>query len=209
MGNVIMNTEQNNNINLEHIRKIYYWRTAFFGLIILIAGIVIGGASTSIYMTRRITRPAGGPEFDSLQVIPPLRRNLDLSEDQSDKIKPIIDGSMKKLRDIRENARTEIESTLQQMNKEISSILNESQRQRWQRELNRLQRELRPGGQRRDGTGPRARRGPEAAGRWRRGQQENLRREFQRRPLAEPNSLFGDVNDTKNNIEQSDPNIER
>jgi hypothetical protein len=205
-----MNTEQNNNINLEHIRKIYYWRTAFFGLVILIAGIVIGGASISIYMTHRTTISAGGPEFSSLQVIPPLRRNLNLSQEQSEKIKPIIDGSMKKLRDIRENARTEIESTLQQMNKEISKILNDTQRQRWQRELDRLQQELRPGGPRRDGTGGlRARRGAEAAGRRGRGQREPLRRGLQNRPLAEPNSLRSDANENEIGIEQSDPNNDR
>jgi hypothetical protein len=202
-----MNTEQNNNINLEHIRKIYYWRTAFFGLVILIAGIVIGGASISIYMTHRTTRPERGPEFNSLQVIPPLRRNLNLSQEQSDKIKPIIDGSMKKLRDIRENARTEIESTLQQMNKEISKILNDTQRQRWQREVNRLQRELRPGVQRRDGTGLRARRGLESGGRrGGRGQREPLRRGLQSRPLTEPNSIPGDANESRVGTEQSDPN---
>ena len=199
-----MNTEQNNNINLEHIRKIYYWRTAFFGLVILIAGIVIGGASISIYMTHRITRPPRGPEFNSLQVIPPLRRNLGLSKEQSDKIKPIIDDSMEKLREIREDARSEIENTLQQMNKEISSILTESQRQRWQRELDRLQRELRPGGQRRDGTGLRARRGLDAAGRRGRGQRELLRQ-----PLVEPNSIPRDVNENEIDIEKSDPNFDR
>jgi hypothetical protein len=139
-----------------------------------------------------------------LQVIPPLRRNLNLSQEQSDKIEPIIDGSMKKLRDIRENARTEIESTLQQMNKEISSILTESQRQRWQRELNRLQRELRPRG--RDGAGPRARRGSEAAGRRGRGQRQLFHRGLQNQSLTEPNSIPGDVNDTEFGIEQSDPN---
>jgi hypothetical protein len=203
-----MNTKNDNNPNLEHIRKIYYWRTAFFGLVILIAGIVIGGASISIYKTYRTTRPPGGPEFDSLQVIPPLRRNLDLSKEQADKIKPIIDGSMEKLRDIRENARTEIETTLQQMNKEISSILTESQRQRWQRELDRLQRDLRPGGPRRDGTGFRARRGLDAGGRRGRGQRQFYRRGIQDQPLTEPNSRRFDMNDNKIGIEGPDPNID-
>ena len=202
-----MNTEQNKNLNLENIRKIYYWRTAFFGLAILIAGIVIGGASISIYMTHRITRPPGGPEFDSLQVIPPLRRNLGLSKEQLDKIKPIMDSSMEKLRDIRENARSEIEDTLQQMNKEISSILTESQRQRWERELDRLQRDLRPGGPRRDGTGIRARRGPEAGGRRGRGQRQFLRRGLQNQPLTEPNTYRRDVNEHEIDIEEPDPNI--
>jgi len=208
MGNVIMNTEQNNNPNLEHIKKIYYWRTAFFGLVILIAGIVIGGATISILMTRRMTRPASGPEFNSLQVIPPLRRNLGLSQEQSDKIKPILDGHMKKLQDIRENARSEIENTLQQMNKEISTILTETQRQRWQREMSQLQRDLRPGGPRRNGMG-RGRRGIESGGRrGGRGQREFYRRGFQSEPLVGPNSLRNDVNEKEIGLEGLDPNMD-
>ena len=198
MGNVIMNTEKNNNPNLEHIKKIYYWRTAFFGLVILIAGIVIGSA----------TKPGPGPEFNILQVIPPLRRNLGLSQEQSDKIKPILDGHMKKLQDIRENARSEIENTLQQMNKEISTILTETQRQRWQREMSQLQRDLRPGGPRRNGMG-RGRRGIESGGRrGGRGQREFYRRGFQSEPLVGPNSLRNDVNEKEIGLEGLDPNMD-
>lgn len=164
MGNVIMNTEQNNNPNFEHIRKIYYWRTAFFGLVILIAGAVIGGATMSIMTTQRLRRSGRGREFQSLQVLPPLRRDLGLSQEQSEKIKPLLDGHMEKLQDIRENARIEIEDTLRQMNEEISAILTDRQRQIWQREMSRLQQELRPGGPRRNGMG-RGRRGYESGGR--------------------------------------------
>jgi len=203
-----MNTEQNNNPNLEHIKKIYYWRTAFFGLVILIAGIVIGSATMSILTTRRLTKPGPGPEFNILQVIPPLRRNLGLSQEQSDKIKPILDGHMKKLQDIRENARSEIENTLQQMNKEISTILTETQRQRWQREMSQLQRDLRPGGPRRNGMG-RGRRGIESGGRrGGRGQREFLRRGFQTQPLADPNTLRNDVNEHDIRAEGLDPNMD-
>ena len=209
MGNVIMNTEQNNNPNIEHIKKIYYWRTAFFGLVILIAGAVIGGATMSIMTTRRLTRPVPGPEFNTLQVIPTLRRDLGLSQDQSDKIKPMLDGHMKNLQDIRENARIEIEDTLRQMNEEISAILTERQRQRWQREMSQLQRDLRPGGgPRRDGMG-RGRRGMESGGRQGgRGQREFFRRGLQPQPSIGPNSLRNDANESQIQIEGLDPNMD-
>ncbi|MBN2180422.1 MAG: hypothetical protein JW715_00805 [Sedimentisphaerales bacterium] len=206
-----MNTEQNNNLNIDHLKKIYYWRTAFFGLVILIAGTVIGGATMSILTTKKLTQTTPSPELRSLQVLPPLRRNLDLTEEQADKIKPMLDGYLRKLQEIRENARSEIEITLQQMNKEISATLTETQRQRWQRELNRLQRELRPAGQqRRNGTGgARVRRGAEAPGggaRGGRGQREFLRRGRQNRPFVEPNLLRQDANETGR--ERLDPNTE-
>lgn len=207
MGNVTMNTEQDNNPNIDHIKKIYYWRTAFFGLVILIAGAVIGGATMSIMTTQRSRRPGRGPEFRSLQVLPPLRQDLGLSQEQAEKIKPLLDSHMKKLDGIRENARTEIEDTLRQMNEEISAILTERQRQRWQREMNQLQRDLRPGGgPRRDGMG-RGRRGIEAGGRrGGRGQREFFRRGTQPQPMAGPNSLRNDVNENQIQVEGFDPN---
>ena len=208
MGHVTMKTEQNNQPNIDHLKKMCYWRTAFFGLVILIAGTVIGGATMSIMSTQRSRRPGRGPEFRSLQVLPPLRQDLGLSQDQVEKIKPLLDGHMKKLQDIRENDRTEIESTLQQMNEEISSILTETQRQRWQREMSRLQRELRPGGgPRRNGMGPRGRRGIEPGGRrGGRGQREFFRRGLQPQPLAGPNSLRNDANENQIQVEGFDPN---
>jgi TolA-binding protein len=154
-----------------------------------------------------LRRPAPGPEFQSLQVLPPLRRDLGLSQEQSEKIKPLIDGYMKKLQDIRENARTEIENTLRQMNEEISSILTQPQRQRWQMEMNQLQQELRPGGPRRNGMGPmgpRGRRGMESGGQ-RGGRGQRYRRGFQP-PLTGPNLPRNDVNENQVRIEEFDPN---
>jgi len=56
MGNVTNNNiEKNDHTNIEHIRKTYYWRNAFHGLVILLAGIIIGGASMSIFTTHRLT----------------------------------------------------------------------------------------------------------------------------------------------------------
>ena len=215
MGNVTMNTEHNNNPNFEHIRKIYYWRSAFFGLVILIAGAVIGGATMSIMTTQRLRRPGRGSEFRSLQVLPPLRRDLGLSQEQSEKIKPLLDGHMEKLENIRESARIEIEETLRQMNEEISAILTDRQRQIWQREMSRLQQELRPGGPRRNGMGPRGRRGNEAGGRrGGRGQRGFLRRGMgpnvipPSESIIGPNSPGNDVNESKIQDQGFDPNRE-
>ncbi len=217
MGNVTNNnTEKNDNTNIEHIKKTYYWRNAFFGLVILIAGIVIGGASMSIFTTHRLTRPARGREFNSLQVLPPLRRNLGLSKEQTEKIKPILDEHMTKLHELRENARFEIENTLKQMNEEISKILTERQRNIWQRELDRLQRDLRPGGPRRNGTGTGARRGNEAPGqRGGRRQRELLRRGPgpsampPSKPITEPNIIRNNVDQNNIETEGFDPNLSK
>ena len=144
---------------------------AFFGLIILIAGIAIGGSSILIFAPKKLIQPPPGPEFRSQRMIPPLRRDLGLDPEQADKIKPILDKHMQKLDTIRTEARSEIAETLKQMNQEIAAILTEEQQQRWQQEIARLQDELRPRG----GPGPKRGEGPRGPG-MRGGQQERPRR---------------------------------
>jgi len=60
---------------------------AFFGLIILIAGVIIGGSSMLIFAPNKLIQPPPGPEFNSMRIIPPLRRNLGLAPEQAEKIK--------------------------------------------------------------------------------------------------------------------------
>jgi len=157
------------NLAVSHINKAHTWRMAFFGLIILAAGIAIGGSSMLIFAPKKLIQPPPGPEFNSMRVIPPLRRNLGLAPEQAEKIKPILDRHMQKLATIRIEARSEIAETLKQMNQEIAAILTDEQQQLWQREIGRLQNELRPRGGPRWGEGPG---GP----RFRGGQQERNRR---------------------------------
>jgi hypothetical protein len=143
--------EKINNPVVSQINKAHFWRMAFFGLVILVAGIVIGGSSMLIFAPKKLIQPPPGPEFSSLRMIPPLRRDLDLTSEQAEKIQPILDKYMQKLNTIRTEARTEIAGTLKQMNQDIAAILTDGQKQLWQREIERLQSELRPRG----GPGPR------------------------------------------------------
>jgi hypothetical protein len=115
-------------------------------------------------------------------MMPLLRRDLGLSPEQSEKIQPILDNHMEKLHEIRMDARSEIDKALAQMNEDISDILTEQQKRIWQRSLDRLERELHPGGPRR-GEGPRG--GPGFRG----GQQEPFRRGRQERGRWGPGSF--------------------
>jgi hypothetical protein len=154
MGGAMSNKETIDNPPVNYIDKLHRWRMAFFGVVILVAGVVIGGASMMILAPDRLMKPPRGPEFGSQRMIPPLRRELGLSPEQEEKIKPILDSHMERLNEIRMEARSEIEEALTQMNESISDILTEEQRQIWQRSLDRLDREFHRGGPRRGG-GPR------------------------------------------------------
>jgi hypothetical protein len=187
--------ETTNDPAVSYIKKAHFWRMAFSGLIILVAGIVIGGSSMLIFAPKKLIKPPAGPEFSSLRMIPPLRRDLGLTPEQAEKIQPILSEYMQKLNTIRTEARSEIAGTLKQMNQDIAAILTDGQKQLWQREIDRLQNELRPRG----GPGPRWGEGRGGPG-FRGGQQQGLRRGRgpgpfgpRRRP-AGPNTPQEDIN---------------
>jgi len=149
----------------DYLRQMHRWRMAFFGMVILLAGVVIGAASMSIMGPNRLTRPPRPPEIATRMMIERLRSELGLSPEQDEKIEPILQNHMQKLDDIHADARTEITEQLREMNEEISAVLTEDQKQIWQRWLYLLQRQLRP-----------PERGPGEGGRHRGGPQERMMR---------------------------------
>ena len=202
------NLQNNNSANIDQIKqikKIYFWRTAFFGLVILTAGIAIGGASMFIFDTHKLTVPPVGQEPGN--IMPRLRRDLGLTQEQAAKIRPILEENMQKLQNIREDARVEIVNILMQMNKQISPILAENQKDVWQGELLRLQNSLvpeRPGSGAGGGGGRGMRRGaeqpgPGGLGRRGRGQQQRMGmgmgrgRAFEPPPPTAPNSPLSNI----------------
>ena len=149
----------------DYLRQMHRWRMAFFGLVILLAGIIIGAASISILSPDRLSSHPQPPERATRIMIGRLGRELGLSSKQDEKIGPILHNHMQKLDNIRADARIEITEQLRQMNEEVSAVLNEDQKQIWQRWLHILQAQLRPPG-----------RGPGEGGRHRGGPQERMRR---------------------------------
>jgi Spy/CpxP family protein refolding chaperone len=138
-----------------YLRKIYRWRMAFFSLVILLAGLVIGSASTVIVLRSRFGQPGGGGmgQFAGGRMLERLERELDLSPEQREELEPIVQKYMQELHEIRRNAGRTIDEKLQLMNEEISSVLDEDQQRRWQHHLERLRERL-PGRGRRRGPGP-------------------------------------------------------
>lgn len=127
------------------LQRMHLWRMAFFGLVILLAGIVIGGASAFVVVRRtRMDRPPSPPIAVSA-MIPRLQRHLDLSPEQRERLQPILQTHMERLREIRINAGEQISEELQLIQEEISSVLDERQKELWQQDLRSLQEDLRRG----------------------------------------------------------------
>jgi Spy/CpxP family protein refolding chaperone len=146
MGGAMSRNQTTDNTIVSNVNKAQMWRMAFFGVIILIAGVVIGGSSMLIFAPKKLIRPPRGPEFASGRMAGQLQRELRLSPEQAEKIEPILKEHMETLHNIRIDAQDQIGEALEQMNEQISSILTDRQKRMWESRLQRLQRPLHGGG---------------------------------------------------------------
>lgn len=169
-----MNIEEPTKSSHDYLKQMHRWRMAFFGLVILLAGIVIGISSMFMISHRRKPPPPPPPDVAANRVLNREKGRLGLSSEQMKQLGPIFKKHMDKLDEMRVTAREQITERLQLMNEEVSSILDERQKRLWERDLQDLGRELRPA-RRRDGFGPHGP-GPDEWGRRRRGPQDRMRR---------------------------------
>jgi hypothetical protein len=160
-----MNQLENPDSPTVLLRRLHRWRMAFFGLVILLAGMLSGAAVTLLAVgpLRHAQRPPAVPPVTVLmeEVIP----RLHLSPEQARQVEPIVRKHYQRLHAIQQKGRTEIEGELKLMNEEMFGVLNEEQAHLWAQLLQSLPAQIRhvpewygPGGGR--GPGPRRRMGP-------------------------------------------------
>lgn len=120
------------------IKHLHRWRMAFFGLVILIAGILIGAGLTPLITGRRSSRILPGVEFINEQTIRHLQRELKLRPEQTEEVAAICDKHLKALQEIREQARPKIASQMNQLYTDVRAVLDEQQQQLWKQSIRRL-----------------------------------------------------------------------
>ena len=169
----------------DYLRQMHQWRMAFFGLVVLLAGTVIG-ASLMFLLRPGALPPPSPPDDAADKLLHEERDRLNLSPEQMRKLRPVFMQHMRKLEEIRIAAREQITEQLKLMKEEVSSALDKHQRPVWERDVKGLHSRFRP-------RSPRSRRGPSPGEgfRHRKGSPEDFRRGpgpfgGQRRP-AEPN----------------------
>jgi len=134
-----MNQTEKNDDLIKVLERMHRWRMAFFALVILIAGIVIGASSMTIFGRRQMMGKPHSPEIAVERMMRQLIEHLDLTDRQRQTIRPILIEYMEKLHQIRMNVRPQIQAQLASLNDDVSALLDEEQKQQWQREFQRLQ----------------------------------------------------------------------
>ena len=125
----------------EYLPTTSVLKPVIFSALILISGIIIGAGLTLIITGGPSTQKSlpPGPEYMSGRMVERIVRELHLSGQQQEQLRPIVQQHMKAMDDIRRQARPEISKELKQMNEEILSILDGPQKEIWQDRIQRMQ----------------------------------------------------------------------
>lgn len=125
----------------EHLATTSTVKPVLFSLLILVSGIIIGASLTLItsgaFNKNQKLPPA--PEFVSHQMVQQIVRELNLSPEQQEQIRPIITQHMKTIDDIRQEARPKINQEVKSMNEKILAVLDERQQHMWRNKMERMQ----------------------------------------------------------------------
>jgi len=130
------------------LRRLHRWRMAFFGLVILLAGMLSGAAITLVTVGR--SQWEGPPpvpvEEVVTRIIDGITPRLHLSAEQVQQVQPILQKHMTRLHGIWADSREQIVEELKAMNGEIEPVLDENQQQLWERYMQGLPGPFRHGG---------------------------------------------------------------
>ena len=115
------------------LRRLHHWRMAFFGMVILLAGMLSGAALTLLLVGHGGQRHPL-PPVDAVRLLAErLPGVLHLTAEQQRQVEPILQNRMKKLDQIQGNGQKAIAEELRLLTKEMAGVLTADQMGLWER----------------------------------------------------------------------------
>jgi hypothetical protein len=162
MGNSV-NPNENADSPMVLLRRLHHWRMAFFGVVILLAG-MLGGAAATLLVVRHLGPDRPPPPVRAVKMmLARLDSPLHLTPEQRQQIEPILQNHFVKLNQIQENGEKAIVDELRLLSQEMGGVLTADQMHLWEQLFLGL-----PGPIRHipEGRGPGLGRGPAPLGGW-------------------------------------------
>jgi hypothetical protein len=163
MGNSV-NPSEGAESPMVLLRRLHRWRMAFFGVVILLAG-MLGGAAATLLIIRHLGPDRPQPPVHAVKMmLARLSGPLHLTAEQRQQVEPILQKHLAKLDQIQVDGQKAIAEELRLLSQEMDGVLTEDQMHLWDRLFLDL-----PGPIRHipEGRGPGLGRGPAPPGGWR------------------------------------------
>ena len=114
------------------------------GILILISGMVIGAGMTAIIGRRMVMQFMDHPERLYTKTTDRLRKRLDLSDEQTEQVREIVETRLGSLIEIHRDVRPKVEEQLMLFRDEVTKILDEDQLDNWNKHFKNIERALLP-----------------------------------------------------------------
>jgi len=133
MGSAVSQNESSESPTVL-LRRLHHWRMAFFGMVILLAGMLSGAAAT-LLMVGQVGHKSPPPPVVPVitQMLGRLSGPLHLTVEQEKQIQPILQTHIGKLFQIQDEGQKAIAEELRLLSQEMAGVLTEDQMGLWQR----------------------------------------------------------------------------
>lgn len=108
------------------------WLTLLMGGVLLISGMVIGAGGTTLLLKHRMGQPNSAPKQFSGRLLRRIERDLDLTEEQSEEVRSILELHREEMRTIRLQVGEKIDDSFEALKEEVSAVLSPEQVVIWE-----------------------------------------------------------------------------
>ncbi len=128
-----MNPNESSESPTVLLRRLHHWRMAFFGMVILLAGMLSGAAVTLLIVRHIGPKNRVAPVYAVQLLLERLTGPLRLTAEQRQQVEPILKSHMTKLHQIQGDGEKAIAEELRLMTQEVAGVLTEDQMHLWER----------------------------------------------------------------------------
>lgn len=108
------------------------WVPLLITLAIFASGAIVGTCGTLMYVRQQIHHRLHHPEEFPARIAARIAWKLDLSEEQTQQVETLLTTRQKSIRKIRREYQPQLEAELEQLAAQISEVLTDEQRTKWQ-----------------------------------------------------------------------------
>lgn len=111
------------------------WLTLLMGGLLLVSGMVMGAGGSVLFLKHRFDQPNHEPKHFSDRLANRVTRDLDLSEEQSTKVREIFKAHQEEMHTIRLQIKDDIDSSFDDLKSEVEAVLTPDQIEKWERRI--------------------------------------------------------------------------
>ncbi|HAI10061.1 MAG TPA: hypothetical protein DCM28_00020 [Phycisphaerales bacterium] len=134
---------QPDNTHMSHVHRPHYsrrrtWLKVMLLLVIFISGMVVGSGLTVYGIVRHMRSQQADPQARAVNWTHRLAKRLDLTPEQTELLLPVMTQSSERFAKIHREVRQQIDTELDRMQNEVTTVLPEEKVDTWQKQFNQM-----------------------------------------------------------------------